>query len=99
MLPCEWSFGLHCPSIFRFRLVRGGQGFPCDRIEYAGDDGRIHPPASRSPEDDDHQLRRIMAVPVAKSWSEEFRKRFGVDLIQVYGMTECNIVSFTRTIG
>jgi carnitine-CoA ligase len=51
---------------------------------------------AKSPEDDNHQLRRIMAVPVAKSWSEEFRRRFGVDLIQVYGMTECNIVSFTQ---
>ena len=49
-----------------------------------------------SPDDNRHQLRRIMAVPVAKSWADKFATRFGVDLIQVYGMTECNIVSFTR---
>jgi carnitine-CoA ligase len=49
-----------------------------------------------SPQDNDHRLRRIMAVPVAKSWADKFEARFGVDLIQVYGMTECNIVSFTR---
>lgn len=48
------------------------------------------------PEDRNHKLTRVMAVPVSRQWAQDFRNRFGVDLIQVYGMTECNIVSFTR---
>lgn len=49
------------------------------------------------PEDRDHKLTRVMAVPVSRQWAKAFSSRFGVDLIQVYGMTECNIVSYTRT--
>jgi crotonobetaine/carnitine-CoA ligase len=46
--------------------------------------------------DQTHKLRAIMAVPVSAVWATEFESRFGVRLIQVYGMTECNIVSFTK---
>jgi crotonobetaine/carnitine-CoA ligase len=56
----------------------------------------LQPPG---PEDRNHELRRIMAVPVTSSWADKFEKRFGIDLIQVYGMTECNIVSFTQPSG
>jgi crotonobetaine/carnitine-CoA ligase len=48
------------------------------------------PPA---PDDATHSLRRMMAVPISKQWGAAFEARFGVQLIQVYGMTECNIVS------
>jgi crotonobetaine/carnitine-CoA ligase len=53
----------------------------------------------RQPEtarDRDHRLRAIMAVPVSAVWAERFESRFGTRLLQVYGMTECNIVSFSR---
>lgn len=53
----------------------------------------------RQPEtagDRDHNLRAIMAVPVSAVWAERFQARFGTRLLQVYGMTECNIVSFSR---
>ena len=53
----------------------------------------------RQPEtagDKDHKLRSVMAVPVSAQWGANFEARFGVRLVQVYGMTECNIVSFTR---
>jgi len=46
--------------------------------------------------DKDHKLRSVMAVPVSVQWGAAFEARFGVRLVQVYGMTECNIVSFTR---
>ena len=46
--------------------------------------------------DRDHKLRSVMAVPVSAQWGANFEARFGVRLVQVYGMTECNIVSFTR---
>jgi crotonobetaine/carnitine-CoA ligase len=51
----------------------------------------------QQPESDDreHNLRRVMAVPVSEQWAEVFCSRFGVRLVQVYGMTECNMVSFT----
>lgn len=42
-----------------------------------------------------HSLRAVMAVPVHASWAEIFETRFGVRLVQVYGMTECNIVSYS----
>lgn len=42
-----------------------------------------------------HRLRAVMAVPVVAQWAETFQSRFGVRLVQVYGMTECNIVSYS----
>lgn len=42
-----------------------------------------------------HQLQAIMATPVGKEWAEGFVARFGVDLIQGFGMTECNIPFYT----
>lgn len=36
-----------------------------------------------------------MAVPVMAQWAETFQTRFGARLVQVYGMTECNIVSYS----
>ncbi|MFT4436044.1 AMP-binding protein [Caballeronia sp. 15715] len=48
-----------------------------------------------TPDDQRHSLRAVMAVPVLASWAEKFESRFGVRLVQVYGMTECNIVSFS----
>jgi crotonobetaine/carnitine-CoA ligase len=47
------------------------------------------------PNDRDHHLRSVMAIPVAATWAETFERRFGVRLVQVYGMTECNIISFS----
>jgi crotonobetaine/carnitine-CoA ligase len=45
--------------------------------------------------DRDHHLRKVMAIPVARTWASDFEQRFGVRFVQVYGMTECNIVSFS----
>ena len=36
-----------------------------------------------------------MYMPVLAQWADVFESRFGVRLVQVYGMTECNIVSFS----
>ena len=33
----------------------------------------------------------MVAVPIGEEWGEPFQKRFGVRLLQGYGMTECNI--------
>jgi crotonobetaine/carnitine-CoA ligase len=48
-----------------------------------------------TPGDRDHRLRAVMAVPVLAQWAHTFESRFGVRLVQVYGMTECNIVSYS----
>jgi crotonobetaine/carnitine-CoA ligase len=45
--------------------------------------------------DSKHKLKRVMAVPASSSWGQVFCERFSVSLVQVYGMTECNIVAFT----
>jgi crotonobetaine/carnitine-CoA ligase len=38
----------------------------------------------------------MMAVPIAEEWGVAFEKRFGVPFMQGFGMTECNIVAYTR---
>ncbi|MBT6274374.1 MAG: AMP-binding protein, partial [Chromatiales bacterium] len=44
-----------------------------------------------TPHDLDNKLRIMVAVPVADEWGLDFEKRFGLRLMQGYGMTECNI--------
>jgi len=44
--------------------------------------------------DRDHRLRAMMAVPIAAEWGPAFEERFGVPLVQGYGMTEINIVAY-----
>ena len=51
------------------------------------------PPTAR---DRDHRLRLMMAVPIAPEWGVAFQERFGVPFMQGFGMTECNIVAYTR---
>ncbi len=46
--------------------------------------------------DRDHALRSIMAVPIAAEWGEAFETRFNINLMQGYGMTEVNVVCYTR---
>jgi len=53
----------------------------------------LRQPASGT--DRNHNLRAVMAVPVSAQWGSAFEARFGVRLVQIYGMTECNIVSFS----
>ncbi len=52
----------------------------------------------RTPEsefDRDHQLRRVVAVPIAAEWGTAMEERFGFKFIQAYGMTEVNIPCYT----
>lgn len=52
----------------------------------------------RQPESDrdrEHRLTRVMAIPVAEEWADAFEQRFGVDIIQGFGMTEINMVAFS----
>jgi len=46
-------------------------------------------------QDRTHKLRAMMAVPIAAEWGTAFERRFGVPLVQGYGMTEINIVAYT----
>jgi crotonobetaine/carnitine-CoA ligase len=46
--------------------------------------------------DRDHRLRVMMAIPIALEWGAAFEERFGVPFRQGFGMTECNIVAYTR---
>jgi crotonobetaine/carnitine-CoA ligase len=46
--------------------------------------------------DRDHRLRLMMAVPIAEEWGPGFEARFGVPFLQGFGMTECNIVAYSR---
>jgi crotonobetaine/carnitine-CoA ligase len=49
-----------------------------------------------TPRDRDHRLRLIMAIPIAAEWGDAFQARFGVPFMQGFGMTECNIVAYSR---
>jgi len=48
-----------------------------------------------SPDDQDHKLTRILAIPVAEEWGVAMQERFGVKLRQGFGMTEVNMVSYS----
>jgi crotonobetaine/carnitine-CoA ligase len=48
-----------------------------------------------SPHDRDHQLSRILAIPVAEEWGSAMEARFGVVLRQGFGMTEVNMVAYS----
>ena len=50
----------------------------------------------RTDRDRDHQLRAVIALPVAEEWATGFEERFGVRIVQGYGMTEVNMVALTR---
>ena len=48
-----------------------------------------------TPNDRDHRLTRILAIPVAEEWGSAMEERFGVVLRQGFGMTEVNMVSYS----
>jgi crotonobetaine/carnitine-CoA ligase len=43
------------------------------------------------PRDREHNCRRMMAVPIGADWGPLFGPRFGIQIRQGFGMTECNI--------
>jgi len=49
-----------------------------------------------TPHDTDHKLRMMLAVPIGEDWGAAFENRFGLRLIQAYGMTECNIPTYGK---
>ncbi|MGD0074450.1 MAG: AMP-binding protein [Candidatus Binataceae bacterium] len=49
-----------------------------------------------TPDDRDHKLRAVMAVPIAAEWGHQFEERFGLRLVQGFGLTEANIVAYTN---
>lgn len=51
---------------------------------------------SPTPFDRDHALHHMMAVPIAAEWGESLEERFGLKIVQGFGMTECNIPCYTR---
>ena len=48
-----------------------------------------------SPNDRDHKMTRILAIPVAEEWGVAMQERFGVTLRLGFGMTEVNMVAYS----
>jgi len=48
-----------------------------------------------SERDRGHRLKKIMAIPIAEEWGSDMEKRFDVQLVQGFGMTEVNMVCFS----
>ncbi|MCG8649211.1 MAG: AMP-binding protein, partial [Pirellulales bacterium] len=51
------------------------------------------PPTDR---DRENKLRKILAIPIG-DWGADFEQRFGVEIMQGFGMTECNIPCYTKS--
>jgi crotonobetaine/carnitine-CoA ligase len=49
-----------------------------------------------TPHDQDHKLRLMLAVPIGDDWGRPFEERFGLRLVQAFGMTECNIPAYGK---
>ena len=49
-----------------------------------------------TPHDQDHKLRLMLAVPKGDDWGRPFEERFGLRLVQAFGMTECNIPAYGK---
>jgi crotonobetaine/carnitine-CoA ligase len=49
------------------------------------------------PADRDHHMTRIWTGP--SGYTEEFKNRFGVDVYEVYGLSEAGVVSYARDFG
>lgn len=49
----------------------------------------------RTRHDADNALRAMMAAPVNPEWAQDFQERFGLSIIQGYGMSEINMVAYT----
>ena len=47
-----------------------------------------------TPHDRDHKLRTMLAVPIGEDWGAAFEERFGLELRQGFGMTECNLPAY-----
>ncbi|MEL7155797.1 MAG: AMP-binding protein [Actinomycetota bacterium] len=48
-----------------------------------------------SDRDQSHSLRRVMAIPVAEEWAKPMADRFGIEIVQGFGMTEINMVAYS----
>jgi crotonobetaine/carnitine-CoA ligase len=49
-----------------------------------------------APSDADTPLRLVLAVPTPPEIAPKFRKRFGVKMVEGFGMTECNMPLYMR---
>ena len=41
----------------------------------------------------------MLAVPIGDDWGRPFEERFGLRLVQAFGMTECNIPAYGKLEG
>lgn len=55
----------------------------------------IHRSPTDPARDRAHRLKKIMAIPIAEEWGAAMEERFGVQLVQGFGMTEVNMVAFS----
>ncbi|MEU0508900.1 AMP-binding protein [Amycolatopsis sp. NPDC006125] len=45
----------------------------------------------------DHGLRAVLSIPVSDEGAPEFERRFGVEVLHGFGMTECNMVAYSTS--
>ena len=84
-------------ALQRLAILGRDQGRRGDRLRLHGRDAGDPAQGARAPRDADNPIRVAWGVPLPE-WAEDFERRFGLELVTMYGSVEANIC-VTQPVG